>query len=610
MFAKVTALIGTSLLCSQAAFGLFGYYSTVIIREGDQAPGLPLGNTVTSLFLPPSIRGKKVAFVTERAGPNTGPGGQDQAVYLADLQTIANIFLLNDSDVAPVNAMPGSVIEGFRYAAPTSAQGGGVSVSLAGAGGSRIAFLSSTNSTSSVVLDSNTAIPNSGGRTFKSIDDVTFSDNPAQALFGGSLNSPSEIGNRFSILATSATGVHVAAQPGMALTPLHGSACTIDAVSGSLLGPAPSGSRAYGLVWGLAKTSGSEFGVFTMRVDWVDTETPTATAIAGPMPASPPALSAGTVLFFSQVGAGTGNRAAITMTIDRPGMSQSEETAVLDLSTPDPWSSATRLLPPSAPVLQSPSTAGFVPSGTVVAGHSSRMYFSTNRFYGNLTVRRPDNQTRIAFASMDTMPRRHTGATQSLASEAKALLLTQAPAPSLSGPTISSINKINTSEDGYALVEVTLAGTGVVSSNNTAWYLCSPDDEVVLVLRKGQNLEISPGVTKTLNAVSYFYNAGAGDGRPNSLGTQGAWVFQASLAGFSTTALFAIQVNPQCPADLNGDGQVDDADFVVFVEAYNILDCADPAMPAGCPADLNGDSLVADADFVVFVAAYNELVCP
>ncbi len=65
-----------------------------------------------------------------------------------------------------------------------------------------------------------------------------------------------------------------------------------------------------------------------------------------------------------------------------------------------------------------------------------------------------------------------------------------------------------------------------------------------------------------------------------------------------------------CPADLNGDNQVDDADFVLFAGAYNILDCADPAMPAGCPADLNGDGVVDDADFVAFVAAYNELVCP
>jgi hypothetical protein len=65
-----------------------------------------------------------------------------------------------------------------------------------------------------------------------------------------------------------------------------------------------------------------------------------------------------------------------------------------------------------------------------------------------------------------------------------------------------------------------------------------------------------------------------------------------------------------CPADINGDTFVDDADFSLFAAAYNILDCADPTMPAGCPADLNSDGLVDDADFVLFAAAYDALLCP
>ncbi|MBX3381095.1 MAG: dockerin type I repeat-containing protein [Phycisphaeraceae bacterium] len=64
-----------------------------------------------------------------------------------------------------------------------------------------------------------------------------------------------------------------------------------------------------------------------------------------------------------------------------------------------------------------------------------------------------------------------------------------------------------------------------------------------------------------------------------------------------------------CPGDLNLDGFVDDADFVLFVASYNILDCADPSMPANCIADLNGDGFVDDADFVEFVVAYNNLTC-
>lgn len=65
-----------------------------------------------------------------------------------------------------------------------------------------------------------------------------------------------------------------------------------------------------------------------------------------------------------------------------------------------------------------------------------------------------------------------------------------------------------------------------------------------------------------------------------------------------------------CVADLNSDGVVDDSDFVLFLAAYNILDCSDPLMPAGCPADLTGDGTVDDADFVVFVPAYDQLICP
>lgn len=65
-----------------------------------------------------------------------------------------------------------------------------------------------------------------------------------------------------------------------------------------------------------------------------------------------------------------------------------------------------------------------------------------------------------------------------------------------------------------------------------------------------------------------------------------------------------------CSGDLNNDGFVDDSDFVLFVAAYNILDCADPGMPAGCPADLDGDGFVDDADFVIFIQSYDLLVCP
>lgn len=81
-----------------------------------------------------------------------------------------------------------------------------------------------------------------------------------------------------------------------------------------------------------------------------------------------------------------------------------------------------------------------------------------------------------------------------------------------------------------------------------------------------------------------------------------------ALPSLTLTVLGTIQAS--CPGDLNGDQYVDDADFVIFAAAYELLDCTDPGMPAGCPSDLNADLYVDDSDFVMFAAAYEALICP
>ena len=79
---------------------------------------------------------------------------------------------------------------------------------------------------------------------------------------------------------------------------------------------------------------------------------------------------------------------------------------------------------------------------------------------------------------------------------------------------------------------------------------------------------------------------------------------------FAADSIIDLSPNAICLADLNADRAVDDADFVFFAAAYNLLLCSDPAQPADCPADLNSDGLVNDNDFVVFVQAYQDLLCP
>lgn len=61
-------------------------------------------------------------------------------------------------------------------------------------------------------------------------------------------------------------------------------------------------------------------------------------------------------------------------------------------------------------------------------------------------------------------------------------------------------------------------------------------------------------------------------------------------------------------ADINADGRVDDADFILFSAQYDLMLCADPLMPDSCSADFNHDGFVDDADFTIFAPAYNAML--
>jgi uncharacterized membrane protein len=90
-------------------------------------------------------------------------------------------------------------------------------------------------------------------------------------------------------------------------------------------------------------------------------------------------------------------------------------------------------------------------------------------------------------------------------------------------------------------------------------------------------------------------------------GDQGA--YDVVITGSCGTTSTSVATTFVCRPDLSCDGIVTDSDFPIFVAAYEILDCADPAMPFGCPADFNADGFVDDADFVLFVIAYEALFC-
>ena len=76
--------------------------------------------------------------------------------------------------------------------------------------------------------------------------------------------------------------------------------------------------------------------------------------------------------------------------------------------------------------------------------------------------------------------------------------------------------------------------------------------------------------------------------------TDGTWIMANALE-------FVVRAKP-CPGDFNGDGVVEDSDFVLFAGYYDAL--VDPR------GDLNGDGLTEDSDFVLFAGGYDALVCP
>ena len=137
---------------------------------------------------------------------------------------------------------------------------------------------------------------------------------------------------------------------------------------------------------------------------------------------------------------------------------------------------------------------------------------------------------------------------------------------------------------GTATFSVTAAGSDTISYR---WY---KDNTAI-------NLATNPSAgTRTLT-VSGVRGANAGQYK--------CFVSNSCGSAFSNAATLKV-----CAADLNCDQIVDDSDFVLFADGYNLLECGNPAMQAGCPADINADNFVDDSDFVAFADGYNALICP
>lgn len=158
----------------------------------------------------------------------------------------------------------------------------------------------------------------------------------------------------------------------------------------------------------------------------------------------------------------------------------------------------------------------------------------------------------------------------------------------VSGPAGTSLSVIGQNFSGSCGNLAVLFGATPASS---VTYISDTQLNVVVPAGAGTvNVRVQSGITtpaESQNIKSTIFGYGISAIDPNAQFTYGA----------------------ACPGDLNGDSMVDDADFVLFASAYDLLVCSDPSMPTGCPADLNRDGFVDDGDFGVFANAYDVLTC-
>ncbi|MBY0111763.1 MAG: S8 family serine peptidase [Phycisphaerales bacterium] len=152
--------------------------------------------------------------------------------------------------------------------------------------------------------------------------------------------------------------------------------------------------------------------------------------------------------------------------------------------------------------------------------------------------------------------------------------------------------------------------TSFAPVNNINLRVISPDGTVYLgnVFNAATGQSQTGGSADAINSVEHVLLAAPATG-VWKVEVVGATV-NVGKQGFGLVITGDVAAVNLCPADLNADSQVDDADFAIFAAAYEILACASGSMPAGCPADFNADGSVDDADFVVFATAYEALVCP
>lgn len=175
------------------------------------------------------------------------------------------------------------------------------------------------------------------------------------------------------------------------------------------------------------------------------------------------------------------------------------------------------------------------------------------------------------------------------------------------------------SSQGYEITPESELATMLSGVNATLGAIPAPDHPIATYVRKfdgGTNslrqsnnpnirgrrvMQWSDG--KMLASVhNYLRRVDVGFFPPASPEYPPGWVLRTDGTTLLANAIEYASTMKPCTGDFNGDGLVEDIDFVLFADYYQVF--LDPR------GDLTGDGFTDDSDFVVFAASYDRLVCP
>ena len=84
-----------------------------------------------------------------------------------------------------------------------------------------------------------------------------------------------------------------------------------------------------------------------------------------------------------------------------------------------------------------------------------------------------------------------------------------------------------------------------------------------LIARKGFQLEVTPGVFRTISDLGFVTATGNSDGRASGFNNLGQLIFWARFTD-GTQGVFVSSLVAHLPGDFNHDGKVDAADYVMW----------------------------------------------